>query len=117
MLRVHKIELLEIRFALGLGNITAETLLFSRRSGGELLSPNNITRAWHRACRAAGVPTVGFHSLRHAHASALIAAGVDVLTVSRRLGHSKASITLDTYAHLLEGADAAAAKAIEGVLK
>jgi len=40
-----------------------------------------------------------------------------VLTVSRRLGHSKAHITLDTYGHLVEGADAAAAKAIEGILK
>jgi integrase len=47
----------------------------------------------------------------------LIRAGVDVLTISRRLGHAQASITLDRYGHLLEGADAAAAKAIEGVLK
>jgi integrase len=44
-------------------------------------------------------------------------AGVDVLTVSRRLGHSKAAMTLDVYGHLMEGADAAAAKAMEGVLK
>ena len=39
----------------------------------------------------------------------LIRAGVDILTISRRLGHSKASVTLDTYGHLIEGADAAAA--------
>ena len=38
-------------------------------------------------------------------------------TVSRRLGHSTAAMTLDKYGHLIEGADAAAAKAIEGVLK
>jgi integrase len=47
----------------------------------------------------------------------LIRRGVDILTISRRLGHSKASVTLDVYGHLIEGADAAAAKAIEGVLK
>ena len=47
----------------------------------------------------------------------LINAGVDILTISRRLGHSKAAITLDVYGHLIEGADAAAAKAIEGALK
>jgi integrase len=46
----------------------------------------------------------------------LIRAGVDILTISRRIGHSKASITLDVYGHLIEGADAAAAKTIEGVL-
>ena len=52
--------------------------------------------------------------MRHTHASALIRAGVDVLTVSRRLGHSSTSMTLDVYGHLMEGADAAAVKAIEG---
>jgi hypothetical protein len=41
---------------------------------------------------------------------------VDVLTISRRLGHSSASITLDVYGHLIEGADADAANAIEGML-
>ena len=56
-------------------------------------------------------------SLRHTHASMLINAGVDILTISRRLGHSKAAITLDTYGHLIGGADEAAAGAIEGVLK
>jgi len=116
MMRAHKVQVLEVRLVLGLGNITAETLLFSNIEG-KLLSPNNVTRGWHRACRARGLPAVSFHSLRHAHATALIRAGVDVLTVSRRLGHSKAHITLDTYGHLVEGADAAAAKAIEGILK
>ena len=58
-----------------------------------------------------------FHAFRHSHASMLIRAGVDILTISRRLGHSKAATSLDTYGHLIEGADAAAAKAIEGVLK
>lgn len=40
-----------------------------------------------------------------------------ILTVSRRLGHANASITLNVYGHLIEGADASAAKAIEGMLK
>jgi integrase len=47
----------------------------------------------------------------------LIAAKVDILTISRRLGHSKAAMTLDVYGHLISGADEAAAKAIEGMLK
>jgi len=55
--------------------------------------------------------------LRHTHASALINAGVDILTIRRRRGHRKASITLDVYGHMIEDADAAAAKAIEGMLK
>ena len=46
----------------------------------------------------------------------MIAAGTDILTISRRLGHRKASVTLDTYGHF-EGKDAEAARAIEGLLK
>jgi hypothetical protein len=42
---------------------------------------------------------------------------VDVLTINRRLGHAQASITLDVYGHLIEGADKAAADAISRVLK
>ena len=116
MLRAHKVKLLELRLVLGLGNIETSTPVFGTIEA-ELLSPNNLTRAWHRALNAAGLPKVTFHSLRHYHASVLISSGVDVLTVSRRLGHAKAAITLDVYSHVLPGSDAAAARAIEGVLK
>jgi integrase len=75
------------------------------------------SRSWRQTCKARGLPRVSFHALRHTHASTLIRAGVDILTISRRLGHSGAAMTLDVYGHLIEGADAAAAKAIEGVLK
>ena len=47
----------------------------------------------------------------------LIAAGVDLIAIGRRIGHSQPSTTLDVYGHLVEGGDAAAAKAIEGMLK
>ena len=115
-MRAHKVEQLELRLALGLGNIEPTTPVFGTIEG-ELIRPNTLTRSWHRACLAAGLETISFHSLRHYRASTLIKAGVDVLTVSRRLGHAKAAITLDVYSHLLPGSDAAAAKAIEGVLK
>ena len=69
------------------------------------------------AGKAKKPPRVGFRALRHTHASALINAGVDILTIRRRRGHRKASITLDVYGHMIEDADAAAAKTIEGMLK
>ncbi|OUM98121.1 MAG: hypothetical protein BAA04_06780 [Firmicutes bacterium ZCTH02-B6] len=53
------------------------------------------------------------HSVRHTHASMLIAAGTDILTVSRRLGHENIRITLDLYGHLLPGQDEAAAAAMD----
>lgn len=56
---------------------------------------------------------VGLHTFRHTHASMLIAAGTDILTVSRRLGHENIRITLDLYGHLLPGQDEAAAAAMD----
>ena len=116
MLRAHKVKQLELRLVLGLGKIEPSTLVLSDVEG-EPLKPHTVSRAWQRVVVAKGLPRVSFHALRHTHASMLIRAGVDILTISRRLGHSAAAITLDVYGHLIEGADAAAAKAIEGVLK
>lgn len=63
-----------------------------------------------------GLPRVPFHALRHTHASALIAAKLDVVQISKRLGHANPTITLNVYAHLFDTSDAAAASAIEAVL-
>jgi len=116
MLRAHKVGQMETRLVLGQGPIKPETLVFSNVKGG-LLRPRNISKAWWRLVTSHSLPRVSFHSLRHTHVSMLIRAGVDILTVSRRIGHSKAAITLDVYGHLYGGADAAAAKAMEGLLK
>ena len=114
MLREHRKGQIELRLRLGQGG--APVLVFSDVEGG-MLYPDAISRQWANVIRAKRLPLVPFHALRHTHASTLIASGVDILTVSRRLGHSKAAITLDVYGHLVEGKDAAAAKAIEGLLK
>jgi integrase len=49
------------------------------------------------------------HHLRHYHATQLIAAGVPVTTVSKRLGHTSTSVTLNTYGHWLPERDREAA--------
>lgn len=73
---------------------------------GAVLSDRNIAqRGLAPACRAAGVPLITPHALRHAHASALLADGWDLASVSRRLGHGSVAITASTYAHLLDDAD------------
>lgn len=115
MLRAHKVAMLELRLRLGIAAIKPESWVFSTVEGG-LLSPDNLSRDWRRVSGARKLPQVSFHGLRHTHASVLIGKGVDILTISRRLGHYKPSVTLDTYGHLIEGTDAAAAIAIAGVL-
>ncbi len=59
---------------------------------------------------------VNFHTLRHTAASQWILAGVDLLTVSRRLGHTQASFTMDVYGHMLPGQQDQAAEALDHLL-
>ena len=113
--RARKAQL-ETRLALGLGKPDAETLVFSLADGSPR-SPDNLSRDWRMAVKALKLPTVMFHALRHSHASALIAKGLDVLTVSRRLGHGSAAVTLNVYAHMFEKTDEQAAAAIDAALR
>lgn len=79
---------------------------------GDPLQTNNIAeREFDRIVKKAGVRRIKFHGLRHTAATLALAAGVPVKVVSHRLGHSKTSITLDLYSHVLPsmGKDAAAA--------
>lgn len=56
-----------------------------------------------RMCRSIGIEPRSFHSLRHTHATILLAAGIHPKIVQERLGHAKVSTTLDTYSHLIPG--------------
>jgi integrase len=115
-LRMHRLQQLEMRVALGRGKPDAGTLVFSGIDGG-MIPPNNLSRDWRRFVKARQLPKVSFHGLRHSHVSALIASGVDVLTISRRIGHASAVVTLRTYAHMFQQTDAGAASAIEAALR
>jgi integrase len=81
---------------------------------GKPRSPGALTKEWSRAIRGAGL-NVTLHALRHTHASSLIAAGVDVLTISRRLGHASPTITLGVYGHLYSNTDDRAAQVMEAM--
>lgn len=69
--------------------------------------PTYPTRAWVRLAKGTGIR---LHDLRHTMASNMLAGGVDPVTVSKRLGHSRTTVTLDIYAHSLPGRDADAAE-------
>ena len=74
--------------------------------GGERgLSPTSIDRRFAEAKKRSGVKNIRLHDLRHSHASVLINAGVNIVAVSKRLGHSTIDQTLKTYTHLLESSD------------
>lgn len=107
-LRAHKAEQSAQRLALGLGKPATDALVFCKPDGLPL-SPDSVSDDWRRHVRTMKLPPVSLHALRHTHASQLIASGIDVLTISRRLGHGKPSITLDVYSHLFKPTDRGAA--------
>ena len=61
---------------------------------------NTVVYWWRKTLRDAELSGIKLQDLRHFYASGLIAAGCDVVTVQRSLGHAKATTTLNTYAHL-----------------
>ena len=83
---------------------------------GRALKPNYISRTFEILVERAGVPKMSVHGLRHQHASLMLAGGVDLAIVSKRLGHSTLTITSDLYSHLLGSANLNAAEAGEAVL-
>jgi integrase len=115
-LRAHRRGQLERRMALGQGKLDPDSLVFAAYDGAPI-PPNNLSRDWRRFVLARKLPRVSFHGLRHSHVSALIAGGVDVLTVSRRIGHASPVVTMKVYAHLFSQTDKTAAKAIEAALR
>src|SRR5581483_9661143 len=76
-------------------------------------TPNRLQDTLDRLCARAGVPRLTVHQLRHQCASLLFAAGADVKQVQQHLGHSRASVTLDIYTHLLTGTDGEMARRFE----
>ena len=90
-------------------------LVFCTGAGG-VLNPCNVLRNFAALVKAAGVPSIGVHDLRHTHATFLLLDGVPLKVVSERLGHAKTSITLDTYAHVLPGFQHLAVESIGAVL-
>jgi integrase len=115
-LRKHRITQLELRAKLGLGRISDDDLLFSTLNGGPISPRHFSANMWPSFAKAIGMPEITFHSLRHSHASQLIAAGIDVVTISKRLGHSSPKITLGVYAHLFSNSDERAAQAVNEAL-
>lgn len=79
-------------------------LVFCRRDG-KPLDPAGLSTRFRTFIKEAGLPPIRFHDLRHSHASQLLAQGAPINELSKRLGHSLTSITLNIYAHLLAGVE------------
>ena len=90
--------------------------VFAREDGTDL-SPGQVTKIFSRLAEAAGLRQVRLHDLRHGAASLMLAGGVDVAVVSKRMGHSSVRLTVDTYSHLLQSVGRRAADAAEALVR
>jgi integrase len=90
-------------------------LVFSQLSGAPL-RPESVLHHFHLLCTQAGVPRIRVHDLRHLAATLMISSQVPLTMASKTLRHSKLSITVDTYGHLVPYAAQQAVDAIADAL-
>lgn len=114
VLRKHHTLQLERRLALGDAYHDGD-LVFPRRAG-EPVPPSNISHAFVRLVKRAGVGPLRFHDLRHTAATLMLRAEVHPKVVSERLGHSTISVTMDLYSHVIPSMQREAAEALDNVL-
>lgn len=86
---------------------------------GAPLHPRNVLRVLHDLLDSADpkLPRMRFHDLRHSAASLLIAEGVELVEVSKLLGHSEVRLTADLYSHLVKQTAAKAARVMDGIFR
>lgn len=84
-------------------------------SKGTAPAYHDVERTLKRICEAAGINKISLHALRHYFASKCVANGVDMIALSKHLGHAKPSITLNVYTHLMDKQQEAFKKLLETI--
>jgi integrase len=116
-LEAHRLRQDEFRRQFGSAYRSDLDLIFANPDGSPLM-PNSVSSTVARLCRKLGLPKgASLHVLRHSHASLLLAEGVDLATVSARLGHSSVRTTADIYSHAIRGKDHAAALSWDDIMQ
>lgn len=114
LLKEWKIE--QCKQKLSLGDQWQESGKVFTSNDGSVMRPDGLTRWFQRFVKRNNLPNIHPHTLRHTSATMLIAGGVDIATVSNRLGHANKSTTLNIYTHAIKSADAAAANLLQDML-
>ena len=84
---------------------------------GDTMNPNNLMHWLDTMLKQAGLEHHSLHSLRHTNITLQLLAGVPLVTVSARAGHSKVSTTSDIYSHVVQSSDRQAAEMLDDLLK
>ena len=114
VLRKHRAQQEELAGQLG---VEPPAIVFPRREWTGWSHPNTVMHAVERLAKRAGCPSVTLRSLRHFHASVLLDVRPNYAVAAERLGHSSPKITMDIYAHALEGWQQEAADAFANAMQ
>lgn len=98
---LKKLKKLATEEKLKLGALYNENTLLFPSQTGTYIDAKNLQRSWKRALERYNIPYRKFHALRHTYATALFEKGVNIVTVSKLLGHSTVKTT-EIYTHVLE---------------
>jgi integrase len=114
-LRRHRTHQLEHRLAVG-AFYQDQGYVFTTLDGRPL-HINSLVARFDKLTKAAAVPRIRFHDLRHTAATLMLANGEHPKQVQERLGHSSIAITLDRYSHVTENMQRQAADRLEALLE
>ncbi|HDR7687599.1 TPA: site-specific integrase [Bacillus toyonensis] len=114
VLKKHKVSIMREKLKAGTEYVDHDLVICTCR--GTVLSPRNLLRIFKGLIQKSNVPDIRFHDLRHTHATSLLLEGINPKIVAERLGHSKVSVTLDTYSHVLPNMQKEAAEKLNKTL-
>lgn len=132
LLKEWKVEQLALSIALGTkwqgkrDKEFDENFVFIQTDSGKMISVDTPTHLFKKILKRYNeqceneedmLPDIRLHDIRHTQATLLLSEGVDIETVSHRLGHSKPSITMDIYGHWMEETDEKASHILDSLFK
>ncbi len=113
-LKVWQMEQAQERLAIGPRYVESGRVFTTAE--GHAIHPQRFSDWFAQRAKAAGLPAIRLHDVRHSYATAALQAGVSPKVVSARLGHSTVQFTMDTYMHVLPAMDQEAADTIAAVI-
>jgi integrase len=114
-LRRHRLTQAEALLRIGLRQSDDSPVCL--RANLQRWTPLDLSNRFIKFVKAAGLPRVRLHDLRHSHATHLLMAGVHPKVAQERLGHSSIVLTMDLYSHVLPAMQDEAAKSIDAAMR
>jgi integrase len=98
---LRRLRIRQLEERLRCGELYQDSGLVAVHEDGSAISPRLLSSWFAQRLKAAGLPPIRLHDVRHSYATAALGASVPAKIVSERLGHASIAITLDTYSHVL----------------